>query len=147
MAPQSTEAARQRLALLVKKRRTLLGLSKKGAADAAGMQVNTYSRVEDGLSVDPKTYAKIEPVLGWTAGTCLDVIEGTTDQPSLTGDSGPALISPVHTEDLAADVAVAVQNAAVAVSDGLTAAEIRALKQRAVSEVLKLWEKRGIDRN
>src|SRR5690606_6420581 len=141
------DAERRRHANLVIRRRSTLKLHKVDVARAAGIEVNTYSKIEEGKPVRATTYTKIEPVLGWAAGSCLDILSGATAATLSAESPGPAVVSPVHAEDLAADGGEALQNAAVAVGDTMTAAQIRALKQRAVDEVLALWEKRGIDRN
>jgi hypothetical protein len=147
MAPRFDDAALQRLAALVIRRRTELKLNKVDVARAAGMQVNTYSKVEDAKPARSTTYTRIEPVLGWASGSCLDILGGARQATLAEGSVERAVVSPVRPEDLAEDVGAAVQDAAVAIGDTLTAAEIRELKQRVVNEVLERWEKRGIDRN
>ncbi|MGW1160436.1 hypothetical protein ACWD48_19890 [Streptomyces sp. NPDC002519] len=147
MAPPQDEPALQRLADLVIKRRSELGMNKVDVARAARMQVNTYSKVEEGKPARSTTYARIEPILGWATGSCMDILGGATAATLIEGMPSGATISPVRAEDLAADVGDVVQDAAIAISDHLTAAEIRALKQRVVAEVLTRWEKRGLDRD
>lgn len=147
MAPRFDDAALQQLATLIIRRRTELKLNKVDVARAAGMQVNTYSKVEDAEPVRATTYTRIEPILGWASGSCLDILGGATQATLTEGSVGRATISPITPEDLVADVGAIVQDAAVSISDTLTAAEIRELKQRVVDEVRKRWEKRGIDHN
>ncbi|MBL3664437.1 hypothetical protein JL475_00055 [Streptomyces sp. M2CJ-2] len=146
MAARHDNAALQRLANLVIRRRSTLKLHKVDVARAAGIEVNTYSKVEEGKPVRSTTYTKIEPILGWAGGSCLDILSGATDATLTEGTSGPAVISPIRAEDLASDVGNAVQDAAVAVSDSMTAAEIRELKRRVVDELLERWGQRGADR-
>lgn len=145
MAPRHDDAALQRLATLVTKRRSELKLNKVDVARTAGIEVNTYSKVEEGKSVRSTTYTKIEPVLGWAYGSCMDILKGAAQATLVEESTEGAAVSPVRPEDLAADVGVAVQDAAVAIGDTLTAAEIRELKRRVVAEVLEHWKKRGID--
>lgn len=147
MAPPYDEGALQRLATLVTQRRADLKMSKIDVARAAEIQINTYSKVEDGKPVRAVTYGKIEAVLQWAGGSCLDILRGATAATLIEDTPSGAVISPVRAEDLAEDVGNAVQDAAIAVSDDLTAAQIRLLKQQVVDEVLTRWEKRGIDRN
>jgi transcriptional regulator with XRE-family HTH domain len=147
MAPRFDDTALERLAALVTRRRSERRLHKVDVARAAGIEVNTYSKVEDGQSVRATTYAKIEPVLGWASGSCLDILRGATQATLLEESVERAAISPITPADLAEDVGAVVQDAAVSISDTLTAAEIRELKRRVVSDVLERWEKRGIDRN
>lgn len=147
MAPPYDESALQRLATLVIQRRSSLGMNKIDVARAAQIQINTYSQVEAGKSVRPVTYGKIEPVIGWARGSCLEVLRGAAG-PTLVEPGPPgAVASPVREGDLAEDVADAVQSAAVSVSDTLTAAEIRELKQRVVEELVKRGRIAGNDRN
>ncbi len=147
MAPRHDEDALQRLASLIIKRRSELNLHKVDVARRAGLQVNTYSKVEDGLPVRETTYTKIEPVLEWAAGSCLDILGGAAAATLVEPATPTAVFSPVRAEDLAEDVGDVVQDAAVAISDTMTAAEIRELKRQVVEKVLERWEKRGIDRD
>ncbi|MFJ3289926.1 hypothetical protein ACIPMW_32160 [Streptomyces sp. NPDC086669] len=119
-------------------------MNKIDVARAAQIQINTYSKVEEGKSVRAVTYGKIEPVIGWAQGSCLDVLDGaepTVVEPGLAG----AAVSPVRPGDLADDVAAAVQEAAISVSDSLTSAEIRELKRRVVEELVKRGRLTGND--
>lgn len=145
MAPPQDVSALKRLADLVIKRRSELGMHKVDVARAAKMQVNTYSKVEDGQPARSTTYARIEPILGWATGSCMDILSGAAAPTLIEGTPSGAVISPVRAEDLAQDVGKIVQDAAIAISDSLTSAEIRALKQRVVDELLAHWEKRGLD--
>lgn len=147
MAPPHEESALQRLATLVIQRRSSLGMNKIDVARAAQIQINTYSKVEEGKSVRPVTYGKIEPVIGWARGSSLEILQGAPNATLV--EPGPAgiAISPIQEGDLAADVAAAVQDAAVSVSDTLTAAEIRELKRRVVEELEKRGRLPGTDRN
>jgi len=116
-------------------------------ARAAGVEVNTYSKVEAGKPVRSTTYTKIEPVLGWAPNSCLDILAGAPEATLTEGTSGPAVVSPVRMEDLAEDVGDVVQDAAVAISDTLTAAEIRALKQKVVDNLMDRWRQRDGEGN
>jgi transcriptional regulator with XRE-family HTH domain len=147
MAPRFDDTALERLAALVTRRRSERRLHKVDVARAAGIEVNTYSKIEDAKPVRATTYTKIEPILGWANGSCLDILGGATQATLLEESVDRAAVSPVTAEDLAEDVGAVVQDAAVSISDTLTAAEIRELKRRVVSEVLERWEKRGIDHN
>lgn len=137
MAPPQDKAALQRLAALIVDRRSSLGMNKIDVARAAQIQINTYSKVEEAKPVRPVTYGKIEPVIGWAHNSCMEILRGAA-KPTLA-EAGPkgVVYSPIQEGDLADDVAAAVQDAAVAVSDSLTAAEIRELKRRVVEELRK----------
>lgn len=147
MAPPHDESALQRLATLVIQRRSSLGMNKIDVARAAQIQINTYSKVEEGKSVRPVTYGKIEPVIGWARGSCLDILRGAAGATLIEPGTPGFAVSPVREDDLAADVASAVQEAAISVSDSLTAPEIRALKRRVLEELVKRGRISEIDRD
>lgn len=147
MAPPYDEAALQRLAKLVEQRRVDLKMNKIDVARAAEIQINTYSKVEDGKPVRPMTYGKIEEVLGWARGSCGDILRGATTATVIENGAPGAVISPVQPGDLADDVAEAVQNAAITVSDSLTSAEIRQMKRLVVEELVKRGKIPKIDRD
>lgn len=147
MAPPYDVSALQRLASLITRRRVQLKMNKIDVARAAEITINTYDKVEGGKPVRLLTYEKIETVLRWARGSCDDILNGASAATLVEGTPSGAVISPVRPEDLAEDVGDAVQDAVIAVSDDLTAAQIRQLKQQVVDEVLARWKKRGIDRN
>ncbi|MEV7953035.1 hypothetical protein [Streptomyces sp. NPDC088141] len=128
------ETALQRLADAVQRRRVELDLKKIDVANGAEIAINTYLKIESGKSVRDVTYGKIEKVLGWAPGSCQEVLRG--DQPTiaerLTDD---AVVSPLTSAQLEADVEQAVANAAIAVTDSLSASEIRKLKHAVIEEL------------
>ena len=137
MAPPYDETALQRLARLVEQRRVDLKMNKIDVARAAEIQINTYSKVADGKAVRPTTYGAIEEVLGWARGSCVEILRGATTATVIENGSPGAVISPLQQGDLASDVAEAVQNAAIIVSDSLTSGEIREMKRLVVEELVK----------
>lgn len=147
MAPPQDETALQRLAALVTRRRADLGMNKIDVARAAQVQINTYSKVEDGKPVRLTTYGKIEPILGWAKGSCSDILDGATAATVTEKRQAGVVVSDIQAGDLAADIANAVQNAAVSVSDSLTAAEIREMKRRVVEELIEQGKLPKIDRD
>ncbi|KOU59900.1 hypothetical protein ADK57_32025 [Streptomyces sp. MMG1533] len=122
-------------------------MNKIDVARAAQLQINTYSKVEDGKQVRLTTYAKIEPILGWARGSCSDILDGATAATIVEKQPGGAVVSDVQAGDLAADIANAVQNAAVSVSDSLTAAEIREMKRRVLDELIRQGKIPQVDRD
>jgi hypothetical protein len=146
MAPPHDESALQRLATQVTQRRVDLKMNKIDVARSAEIQINTYSKVEDGKPVRPMTYGKIEEVLGWASGSCMDILRGAATATVIEKGPAGAAISPIQTGDLADDVAEAVQSAAIAVSDSLTSAEIRRMKQL-VEELVKRGKIPKFDRD
>ena len=133
MASPADKASLSRLADLVVRRRTALGLTKISVANAAGITITTYRQVEGGQSVRDTTYGKIEGALGWAAGSCMEVLRGSAPAVIEPGENG-SVVSPVTEDDLAGAVDRAVSEAAIATTE-LGAAEIRKLKQRVLDEL------------
>ncbi|WP_019358047.1 helix-turn-helix domain-containing protein [Streptomyces sp. AA1529] len=131
--PSTPKEHRQRLAEQVRLRRTQLGKTKVDVARDADLNINTYNQVEAGQSVRDNTYGKIEPALGWAAGSCQEILRGGSPTTIEPGPDG-SVISPVQPDDLKDAVGRAVQDAAVATTD-LPAPEIRKLKQQVLEEL------------
>ncbi|TVL89833.1 hypothetical protein [Streptomyces sp. SAJ15] len=123
-----------RLAAAVKSRRHELGITRLAAATAAGMAKGTWQRVEEGAPVREMNYAKIEKVLRWASGSCIATRGGGEPLPVEPGATEGVLIASASPE-LEAAVSQAVQTASIAVSDHLTAPEIRELSARVVQEL------------
>lgn len=132
MTASKDPVALGRLAALVTKRRLELGLDKIDVARAAELTITTYGKIERGESVRDTSYGKLEPALGWAPRSCLDVLNGASAPTLITDHVGPAATSPVTSSDLADDIEKAVQDAAIHVSDSLTASDIRNLKAKVV---------------
>ncbi|WP_424863115.1 helix-turn-helix domain-containing protein [Streptomyces sp. MMS24-I29] len=133
--PSSThETPLRRLAEAVRRRRVELELKKIEVATGAGISVNTYVKIENGQSVRDVTYGKIESALGWAPGSCQEVLRG--GQPTIAERLiGDAVVSPLISAQLETDVEQAVVNAAIAVTDSLSASEIRKLKHAVIEEL------------
>ena len=86
-----------RLAKYVRAHRLEQFSSRDAAATAAGVSKNTWKRVEEGEGVWEKTYAKIEKVLGWGTGSCLQIAEG--GEPLLVGGTPSTATAPRLSED------------------------------------------------
>lgn len=88
MCPMDATAdALRRLGELVTARRTKLRLSVRAAGRLAGSTNTTWQRVEDGKSVRDLTYAAVEYVLRWDAGSCKAVLAG--GEPTVIDDNPP----------------------------------------------------------
>lgn len=140
MTATNDDAALARIATAVRHRRTELGLSKAAVAQAAGVSINTFQRLEQGERVRDINYVKIEGVLGWQTGSCHDMLKGA-DGPVLS-ERGPKFrvvesvgSNPAFEAKLDEEVAQAVTAAAVAATDSLTASDIRELSRRVVEEL------------
>lgn len=123
----------ERLARAAKARRLELDMSMAAVAEAAETSKGTYHRIEAGMPIRDTGYARVETVLGWAAGSCRSILEGSDPAPA---EADEATVAKVAEEDLSQ----AVTSALVAVSDSLTAAEIREVSRRAVEEL----KRRGI---
>ena len=90
-----------RLAKRVKAHRLELYPSRLAAAQAAGISKDTWKRVEEGLTVQEGTYAKIENVFGWAIGGCVAIAEGgepvLVDRPR-SGTPAPEPAAPISAE-------------------------------------------------
>ncbi|MGW2920316.1 hypothetical protein ACWDBF_20995 [Streptomyces angustmyceticus] len=116
-------------------------MNKIDVAKAAGVTINTYMKVEDGKPLRDLTYGKIEAALHWAAGSCREVLRGGEPTPIQALEEGVAT-SPVVDSDLEGDVGQAVTNALIGVADDMSAADIRALKQRVIDEWRELRRNR-----
>lgn len=75
MAAQET--GRERLARMVKKRRTALGLSVSEAARRAGIDRATWTSLEDrARATQDRHFGAVERTLGWATGDCETILAG-----------------------------------------------------------------------
>jgi transcriptional regulator with XRE-family HTH domain len=119
----------QRLATAARNRRRKLGLTTIAVAVAAGISKDPYAKIEAGAPVRAATYAKVEPALGWAAGSIRAVLDG--------GD--PTLApTPTDTNHIpAADLSAAVMAALVTATDLLTSAQVRETARLTVAELAR----------
>lgn len=124
----------QRLATLTRRRRAELGLALNDAnAKAGGLSNRTWQRVEKGLEIRETNYVKIDSLLQWAPGSCLQILEG--GEP-VAADAAPAVqVSSVPPEVLETQARDAVQLALIATAKGTTAEEIREMSERVVREL------------
>ncbi|KOT94563.1 hypothetical protein ADK70_12790 [Streptomyces rimosus subsp. pseudoverticillatus] len=140
MSPMASPTDLDRLARYVKQRRLEMNLARLLAANAAGMSKDTWARVERGQPVREMNYAKIDKVLEWAPGSCVSVASGQEPVP-LTGELAPGHYGAKVTEsaDAGADVAAVVrrvvESASIAMTDHLTAQEIRDLSARIAADL------------
>lgn len=127
---------RLRLARLVTQRRVKLGLHKAQAAQAAGLTITTYMRVEHGQSVRDVTYAKIETALGWAAGACVAVLEGATEAQEAGEVVGGVRFAPAS--DVEDGVRKAVHNAVLATMPDVTAGKMAEFNEAVLKELRRL---------
>lgn len=89
LTSDDTSRHRRRLGSLVTQRRTALGITdKRVAAKRCGFSVTTYTKIENGDSVNAMSYAKLEAGFGMESGSCRAVLDGAD---SITLDDGTEL--------------------------------------------------------
>lgn len=121
----------ERLAAIVQARRLELGMSLIHAAATADMSKDTWKKCEAGQPVRASSYVRIDRTLDWAPGSCISIIEGAAGPVVVTSTGHGGVIA----KDLAGEVEDSVKLAAIAVSDNLTAGEIRDLSRLVVEEL------------
>jgi len=103
----------------VRREREREGLSQEALAEKAQISRMTLHSIESGMQRKriPPSLSKIEEALGWPVGHGISVLRGEA-------------ATFMSSEDRDEAVRLAVQQAALAVSDHLTSAEINAMAQR-----------------
>ncbi|MEU2724042.1 hypothetical protein [Streptomyces smyrnaeus] len=122
-----------KLAHHVVSRRSEMKLSRLDAAQQADMSKDTWLRVERSGSVREGTYARIEKVLKWAPGSCQAILGGDSPVTVEPGPTPGTVLAAIPEDDLRKDIV----GAMVAVTDELTAAQIREISQRIVEELRK----------
>lgn len=97
------------------------------------MSKDTFRRVELGLPIRDSSYAKIDKALSWAPGSSVDILGGADGPIAIESSSigGGFVLASVPDDELKG----AVTNAIVAVSDTLTAREIRDISERVLEEL------------
>lgn len=126
-----------RLATHARKRRTELGLAlNDDNAKAAGVSKGTWQRVEKGLPIRDTNYVKIEGLLGWAVGSCIQVLEGGDPIAPVPNPGAPDVrVSHVPREAIEGEARDVVQLALIATAKGTTAEEIREMSERVVQDL------------
>lgn len=98
------------------------------------MSNTTWHRVEDGKGVRDTTYSRVDDVLGWPTGTCMQILDDPDYRPfpSEVAASG-ARVSQAPIEEDA--VRQAITSATIATAPELTGAQIKQLQERAIEEL------------
>ncbi|MGW7350883.1 hypothetical protein [Streptomyces sp. NPDC054784] len=128
----------ERLAEHVKERRHELEKGTRDIAAAAGLARATVIRVEDGEAIRDLNYAKLDAALGWARGSCLLVAEGSEPVKLDEKELAPGrTAATVPQADLHGEVKESVALTALAVTDGLTAEEIRTLSEKVAEDLAR----------
>lgn len=132
----------QNLAALVTARRTAIGISLDEAArravgpDGKPMSNTTWTRVEKELPVRDTTYARVDQVLGWVPGSCLEILNGATAAPAtIPGAADGARITELP--GLEEALSAAIQSATIATAPDLKGSQIRELNDRVLADLRK----------
>jgi hypothetical protein len=132
----------QNLAALVTARRTAIGISLDEAArravDAEGkpMSNTTWKRVEKGLPTRDTTYARVDQVLGWVPGSCMEILNGSTAAPAVSSVAADG-VRITELADLEESLSAAIQSATIATAPDLTGGQIRELNDRVLADLRK----------
>lgn len=145
MAPTDDQTARhlQRLAALVAQRRAQLRLKKQEAPTVCGLSYMTYWKIEDGQSVRPSSYSKLEVGFDFRAGSCKAVLDGASDSVVLT--DGTELIAGGQTRDFKKGALRDEMDRAFDISAQLTAPHLTLSESRAMKEeMFRELQERGV---
>lgn len=127
-----------RLAHYVTNRRHELGKGRDAIARTVGLAKGTWTRVEQGAAIRDVNYAKIDKALSWAVGSCVSVAEGHEPVVLQEEELAPGVVAAnVPVEDMGDAVRQSVESASIAVTDNLTAQEIRDLSAKVVDILRK----------
>ncbi|MFJ4974142.1 hypothetical protein ACIP6X_02125 [Streptomyces coeruleorubidus] len=137
--PPADERDYERLATLARRRRAELGLALNDVnAKAGGLSNRTWQRVEKGLEIRETNYVKVDGLLKWAPGSCLNVLDG--GDPTPVEEMKEPAASDVQKSALPQDVIdrqaiETIQLALIATAKGTSAEEIREMSERAVRDL------------
>lgn len=134
-----SDEARRRLADVARRRRTELGLALNDAnAKAAGTSKGTWQRIERGQVIRDTNYKKIDRLLQWAPGSCLDVLDGgepTPVQDMTDPTASDVQKSPISQEVIEGKALDTVQLALLATAKGMSAENIRESSERVLRDL------------
>lgn len=138
-SPQNRD--HERLAKLAKSRRAELGVAlNDDNAKAAGTSKGTWQRVEKALPIRDTNYVKIDGLLRWAPGSCMQVLDGGDPVPVSDFDDPAAAgvqKSPLPREAAVERARDTIRLALIATAKGTSAEEIREMSERAVQDLLE----------
>lgn len=145
MAPTDDQTAehRQRLAALVAQRRAQLRLKKQEAHKVCDLSYMTYWKIEDGQSVRPSSYEKLEVGFNFRARSCKAILDGSSD--SVVLEDGTRLIVGGQIRDykgggLEEEIDRAFDKSAQLTAPDITLSQARAMKE----DMLRELRERGV---
>lgn len=121
-----------RLGEAIKRGRMAKGLTQTELAREAGISESSVQNLESGAPRKrlPPTLSKIEKALDWAPGSCANILDG--GDPVRVEPSGEGVVIARISEE---DLHQSVTSAAIAMTDNLTAREIRELSKRVVEDL------------
>lgn len=123
-----------RLARTIREAREAAGLSQVALADKAGVSEGSVQNLEDAgrrPSRIPPSLAKVEKALNWASGSAVAILRGASGPVTIQDEGGGLYVAKIPEDELHE----AISMSAIAVSDNLTAREIRDLSQKIVEEL------------
>jgi hypothetical protein len=135
--PSTENRDYERLAARARKRRKDLGIAlNDDNAKQGGVSKGTWSRVEKGLPIRDTNYKKIDGLMQWAVGSCIDVLDGGEPIPVDQVEAAPDVQkSPLPPEVLDRERLETVQLALIATAKGTPAEEIREMSERVVRDL------------
>jgi hypothetical protein len=137
--PSADERDYERLATLARRRRAELGLALNDAnAKAGGLSNRTWQRVEKGLEIRETNYVKVDGLLRWAPGSCLNILDGGEPTPveEMKDPAAAGVQKSALPQDVIDKQAIeTIQLALIATAKGTSAEEIREMSERAVRDL------------
>jgi hypothetical protein len=137
--PSADERDYERLATLARRRRAELGLALNDVnAKAGGLSNRTWQRVEKGLEIRETNYVKVDGLLKWAPGSCLNVLDGGEPTPveEMKDPAAAGVQKSALPQDVIDKQAIeTIQLALIATAKGTSAEEIREMSERAVRDL------------
>lgn len=137
--PPADERDYERLATLARRRRAELGLALNDVnAKAGGLSNRTWQRVEKGLEIRETNYVKVDGLLKWAPGSCLNILDGGDPTPvdEMKDPAASGVQKSTVPQDVIDKQAIeTIQLALIATAQGTSAEEIRKMSERAVRDL------------
>ncbi|MEU0200855.1 MULTISPECIES: hypothetical protein [unclassified Streptomyces] len=137
--PSADERDYERLATLARRRRAELGLALNDVnAKAGGLSNRTWQRVEKGLEIRETNYVKVDGLLKWAPGSCLNILDGGEPTPveEMKDPAAAGVQKSALPQDVIDKQAIeTIQLALIATAKGTSAEEIREMSERAVRDL------------
>jgi transcriptional regulator with XRE-family HTH domain len=123
----------KRLATAIKTAREAAGMTQRDLAEKAGIAVGSVQNLESGQARArmPQSLAKIEKALSWAGGSGVAILDGASGPVLISNEGDGHYIAKIPLDELSD----AITSSAIAVTDNLTAREIRELSKAIIDEL------------